>query len=134
MNARTISWVATVLVTVACGGSKEDPMLKEAASVHNEAVALAGTLEERINALQADTTAGISPDSIAAWNAAIKLWESDLVEVPGNEEHHHHDHGEGEEHDHHHHEAAPNVTSDEMLIIQKELKARIEAIAKRIPQ
>lgn len=109
-------------------------MLKEAASVHNEAVALAGTLEERINALQADTTAGISPDSIAAWNAAIKIWESDLVEVPGNEEHHHHDHGEGEDHDHHHHEAPPNVTPAEMLTIQKELKARIEAIANRIPQ
>ncbi|MCU0420238.1 MAG: hypothetical protein MUC38_11355 [Cyclobacteriaceae bacterium] len=133
MNIRHL-FLLPLLWLAACGGSKENPMMKEAAAIHNEAVALAATLEERIHALQADTTAGVSPDSIAAWNAAIKLWESDLVEVPGNEDHHHHDHGEGEHHDHHHHEAPPNVTPEEMLTIQKELKARLEAIAQRIPR
>jgi hypothetical protein len=119
---------AFLFLTAACGGPKEDPMMKEAATIHNSAVALAESLEEKIKELQADTSLHISPDSVAAWNAAIRLWESDLVEVPGNEEHHHH----GDEHDHHDHEAPANVTAEEMLTIQKELKARLENISKRI--
>jgi hypothetical protein len=76
-----------------------------------------------------DAAAVASIDStVAALDAVAKSfeeWEENLVEVPGlAHEHHHH---EGEEH-HHDHKPAPDVSGDQMIEIQKEIKANIQKI------
>ncbi len=101
---------------------KEDTLLIEAAQIHQEAVTLAIQLEEQ---LANDATS--LKDSVIIWQEAIEKWESNLVEVPGNEngEHHahvHHDHGK----------QLPELTSEQMLAIQKELKAQLDNIKSRI--
>lgn len=102
--------------------NKEDTVLTEAAQIHNEAVALAIQLEEQ---LANDTTS--QEDSVMLWREAIAEWEFNLVEVPGNENGKHH------EHDHHNHgKQLTELTSDQILAIQKELKAQLDSIKLRI--
>ena len=106
-------------LTACSASSKEDKVLQEAADVHNMALLMAEELETTLkqNTFPADSTSAIL--------AAIEAWENDLVEVPGNEHHH--------EHEGHNHSHEPvNVTAEEMLKLQLELKQRIEQIKKRV--
>jgi len=107
-----------LLLLSACSPSPEDKLLQEASDVHNAALLIAEELEAALNQNM------IPADSASAIRAAIEAWENDLVEVPGNE---HHDH-EGHNHSH----EPLNVTAEEMLQLQLELKQRIEQIKKRI--
>ncbi len=106
-------------------GHKEEQLMKEAAIIHNEMVAQAEALEERLNGLSTDNSFPFS-DSIHVWKSDLALWESELVEVPGNEEHHH---KEGE---HHHDHQQLNVTAAQMMVIQLELQRCLYVIVKRI--
>lgn len=128
IKIKSYKFLILLLVLCACGGRnrQDEALLKEAAAIHNQMVILAETLEKKLETLQNDTTHTIPADSITAWMQAIKAWESDLVEVPGNEEHHHHEEGE------HHHQNTPDVTAEQMLVIQKELNIRLEALRQRI--
>jgi hypothetical protein len=123
---------AAVTLAVACSGipKEEERLLKEAATIHNSAFDKAGELEEMLENLKSDTT--VIADSVEILLKAIEAWESQMVEVPGNE--HHHDHAEeGEEHHHHHeHGKTLDVTAQEMLTVQQEMKRQIEAIQVRI--
>jgi len=114
------------LVMMDCTVSKkEDPLLREAAQVHNEAVALAKLLEAQLDQLSLDST--YLKDSIDVWQTDLENWKSNLVEVPGNESHDLH------EHNHHEHgKRVPDLTSDQMLSVQREMKAQLELITSRI--
>lgn len=108
-----------LLGLVACSApSNENKLLQEAADVHNTALLIAEELETTLKQYT------FPADSASAIMAAIKAWENELVEVPGNE---HHDH-EGHNHSH----EAVNITAEEMLHLQLELKARMEQIKKRV--
>ncbi|MEZ4903133.1 MAG: hypothetical protein R2822_15940 [Spirosomataceae bacterium] len=129
------------LFLVACG-DKKDPLMEEAGKIHLEAMAIEEGLHEQIEGIDSlkvaldekrktitDAAATASLDSTVAMLDAVansfETWEENLVEVPGlAHEHHHH---EGEEH-HHDHKPAPNVSSEQMVEIQKEIKANIEKI------
>lgn len=123
-NQRILSIVLILLMTH-CSVKKEDSLLTDAALLHNEAVALASQLEEQLATLASDTTH--LRDSVTAWRIALKNWQSNLVEVPGNE-FPQHDHA----HHAHKHEAAVDLTSEQMLTLQQEMKAQIEELKKRI--
>lgn len=120
---KTLLFLIVSFVMFYCSApKKEDTLLREAAQIHNEAVALAAQLEEQ---LANDTT---SPkDSVTIWQEAIEKWENNLVEVPGNEngDHHANDH-------HNHGKQLPELTSEQMLAIQKELKSQLDVIKSRI--
>jgi hypothetical protein len=104
---------------------KKDALLEEAAKIHNEAVELAKQLEDELSQLARDTT--YMRDSLESWRVAIEKWENNLVEVPGNESHDH------KSHDHHYHgKQQSELTSDQILSIQNELKAQIDSIKSRI--
>lgn len=134
---------ALILGLVACQ-EKENPQLKEAAVIHNEAHEIMEQVEPEIKDLDllqsALTTKKATTKDTAAISAALvavnqvkaefKEWEENLVTVPGVEdEHEHHDHKEGEEHHHHYeHKKAPDVAPDQHLAIQKEIKKNIEKI------
>lgn len=107
------------MVLSACSpSSQEQKSLQEAANVHNAALLIAEELEATLK------LSTIPADSAFVITAAIEAWVNDLVEVPGNEHHHHEGH-------HHSHEPV-NVTAEEMLQLQLELKHRIEQIKKRV--
>lgn len=109
----------------ACTREKDDAtLLKEAAAIHNEAIQTASELEESLYILALDT---MIQDSAKLYLEAIETWREDLVEVPGNEADHHDDF-------HHHHEPAGNynITSTEMVAIQKALKVKIDSLAAQI--
>jgi len=133
---------ASLCVCLASCGDKKSPKMEEAGKIHLESMAIEETLHEQVEGIDSlkivlqekrknltDAAATASLDSTVAMLDAVaksfETWEENLVEVPGlAHEHHHH---EGEEH-HHDHKPAPNVSSEQMLEIQKEIKANIEKI------
>ncbi len=116
-----------VVVFVGCSvqSTHDKKLLTEAAKLHNEAIALAEQLEKELKLLASDTT--IAQDSVVLLHSAIKAWEDDLVEVPGNEAHHH---PEGAHH--HRHAEQPDLTPEQMLTVQQELFARIQNLQQRL--
>jgi len=136
-----------LLFTACCSlftacGDKKDPKMEEAGKIHLEAMEIEEMLHEQVEGIDSlkivlndkkktvtDAATVASIDStVAALDAVAKSfeeWEENLVEVPGlAHEHHHH---EGEEH-HHDHKPAPDVSGDQMIEIQKEIKANIQKI------
>ncbi len=141
-------WILFVLA--ACGPSKEDTTMSQAAAIHNEAteighrtsmgVSQLKSLEARLNQPQKDSLNAIMTD--------LSDWYESLVEVPG------HDHGEhGHDHDGHDHEAHDHEGHDheghdhnhgneqnyleglpasEVLAIQAALKKEIEWMEARV--
>ncbi|AYQ34508.1 hypothetical protein [Runella sp. SP2] len=125
---------------VACGPDK-DPKMEEAGKIHLASMEIEEALHEQIEGIDSlkvvlndkkksltDAAAIASIDSTVAQLDAVaksfEEWEENLVEVPGlPHEHHHH---EGEEH--HDHKPAPEVSGEQMIEIQKEIKANIEKI------
>jgi hypothetical protein len=108
--------------------NKEKEVFANAASIHNEMMKTVEAMEEQIAALEKDSINSVPTDSLTAWKEAIELWESDMVEVPGNEEHH-----DDKEGGHHHHDhKTVEVTAEQMLFIQQELSSRLASIKSRI--
>ncbi len=125
-NQRIVSIVFLSLYMTQCSPSKkEDELLTNAAQLHNEAVALASVLDQQLDTLEQNIN--YVKDSVVAWRTALKKWEGNLVEVPGNESH---------EHDHanhaHHHEKAVELTPEQIFSVQQEMKAQIEKLQRRI--
>ena len=137
-------FAAAVWTLAACNPEK-DPRLQQAAQIHNQAMAMHGeamasvgsakALLPRLKARRDSASAAARPalDSAMAgieqMDERMDAWMAEVVEVPGNEEdgHAHHEHGKGEAHEHSH-EAPPDVTPQQMLDIQKEMKKNIEGI------
>ncbi len=124
---------------------KKDPQLQQAAQIHNQAMAMhdevmasvggAKALLPRLKARRDSASAATRPalDSAIAGiertDKRMDTWMAEVVEVPGNEEdgHAHHEHGKGGAHEHSH-DAPPDVTPQQMLDIQREMKKNIEGI------
>ncbi|MCU0341194.1 MAG: hypothetical protein MUE30_15045 [Spirosomaceae bacterium] len=129
------------LLLTACE-EKKDPKMEEAGKIHLAAMEVEEAVAEHVETSDSlktlltekkktltDAAAVASIDStIAALDrvhAAFHEWEENLVEVPGLP-HEHHDHGDGgHQHDH---KPAPDLSPDQMLEVQKEIKANIEKI------
>lgn len=99
------------LLFTACQPS-EDAALAEAQRLHRQVVELETRLLTQYQRLE-------RPDSAQqAWYEEFKEWQSNLVVVPGVE----HDHSHDDHHHHDHlHEAAPQLTSEQLLDVQKSL-------------
>ena len=119
---------------------KKDPKLIEAAKLHNEASEIQATLEPQIEGIDslivvlndkkktiknAKVIAHI--DSVTAALGVVSKnmadWEANLIEVPGMP----HAEQTGEHH-HHEHKKAPDMSADQMLQVQQEIKKGIEKI------
>jgi hypothetical protein len=98
--------------------------LAEAAAVHEEAMQIFHELEDLIKVLEQNDT--IPAEALQNIKAALTDWEENLVEVPGFE--HEHDHGEHGHHHHHHNHKSPELSSEEMLQLQQELRNTITAL------
>ena len=147
-----ILFVGLSLAFLSACGTKQDPLLQEAAQVHNQAIAVhdevmkqledAQQLTQKLKARResADSTGRAAIDGLIAEmdssQKAMDTWMNEVVEVPGEEGHNHsHVHKKAENHDHaHDHAAQPEVTPQQMLDIQKEMKKNIEKIQADLTQ
>ena len=137
-------FLTIVLVSTLACTDKKDPKLEEAGKIHNEAHEIGEAIEGQIEAIDSlktllaekkktmtDAAAMARLDSTSAAlegvQKAFTAWEDNIVGVPGMA--HKHEHAEGEAHKHdHNHKPAPDVTPDQMLEIQQEMKTNIEKI------
>jgi hypothetical protein len=142
----TLLFYLTVCLT-ACNSSPENTSaLTEAGKIHNEAVASHDSLTKMVTAefpgLRQKLAARkqtIPADSVLfqQYSEAItsldetatelEEWEENIVEVPGNE----HVHKAGEKHEH---KPAPDVTPEQMLAIQKEMRVNLRTISDNLRQ
>ncbi|MDE2722821.1 MAG: hypothetical protein OXI59_05550 [Gemmatimonadota bacterium] len=67
-------------------------------------------------------------DSLQVIEKDFELWEKNVVEVPGDDSAEAHDHGHG----HHHEKEDLQVTPEQMVEIQKELKSNLEKLLLRL--
>jgi hypothetical protein len=118
--------ICAVMLGACRQGTDDEKLLKEAATIHNEAIQTASKLTDSLYVLGKDTT---RQDSVKLYIEAIENWKADLVEVPGNETDHH-----GDFHHHHAPAEAITITAAEMLAVQKALKVKIDSIAARVRQ
>lgn len=151
-NLFSIQGIVSLLfgIFVLTGCNSADPaaqkIYKEASMIHNEAVTIENTVKEKIASLdevmaQLSTQIEATTDSVAAaplqaiateltgLKDSYGLWAGSVIEVPGQE--HDHDHGhdhEGHDHSHDHDNAGMDMSPEDMLELQKELKTKIQEI------
>ena len=148
-------WI--LLFLLACGPSKEDLALADAAAVHDEAVEVGYHTSKAVNQLKnmEGDLDQVQLDSLQALTEDLSHWYELLVEVPGydHDDHYHHGHShsdhsghdhddhEGHDHEGHDHSGHDHGTStnylegksaDEILAIQSELKKEVEKIQARV--
>ncbi|MEL7219669.1 MAG: hypothetical protein AAGJ93_00040 [Bacteroidota bacterium] len=99
-----------LLINSGCTGSAPtDLLLKESFQIHQQALQLAEETHEILLKLPKDDPYRVGIES------RLEAWSNNLVEVPGFEHDHHHGH-------HHHHGPQLELTPEDMLIVQKELR------------
>lgn len=140
LKIRTFAIVLISLFTIMACNEAKDPKLAEAAQLHNEATQMQAGIEQQIEGIDslkniltekrktltdAAALARIDSTTAALTSVAVSMeeWENNLIEVPGMA----HEHHEGEHH-HHEHKKAPDMSADQMLQVQKEIKKGIEKI------
>lgn len=121
---KLIPFISIVMLMACSFTGKEDMIMKEATSVHNTMIEKAEKLKGELEIIRSNLTTRMPVDSIHKLLTELEEWEKELVEVPGNEEHHH------AKHEHHDH-APLNVTSREMLYIQYDFKQRLDSIERK---
>jgi len=139
------SLFGAALFCACTNASKQDPDLRKAAELHQEAIQietavkpLLEQLGQQKNALNIQGRALTEQEQhfiarIEGLEKSYDYWESNHVEVPGFEhaDHAGHEHG----HDHHGHDhdhgSGLDVTPADMLLIQREFRDSIQAIQQR---
>lgn len=117
---RVLTIYFLMILLGACSHKKNDPVLAEAANVHEEAMHIFHELEDLLKSLKQNDSIPLA--KLESIKSALLEWEENLVEVPGYEhEHGHEDHG----HHHHHEKKDTHLTSEEMLQLQTELRNNI---------
>lgn len=128
-----VLFLCIVMITACNSAKKENPVLKEAAQTHAQALEIeklvAPQLEELTQWKNGINVQGraLTPEEVELVQAIESIvqryeyWEENHVEVPGYE----HDH---EGHEHHDHGAALELTAEDMLVVQREFRDSIVAI------
>jgi len=125
-------WIWMFLL-IGCTSAKDEKILEESREIHSQAIKLGKQVDEKIAQLKEelgsmeDSLKAVAKDSVISLKADLSIWEASIVEVPGDD--HDHDH-QGHDHDHGH-APSPDLTPEMALEVQKELKARAEALNNR---
>lgn len=142
MKYKIFFFLLSLAALYSCTGEQQDPMLEQAAAIHNEAVEIEQLTRKKLDSLQRHkqqlvTESGALPAmeqefirSLDQLKQDIDSWSNNLIEVPGFEHHHHHGHDHSHD-DHDHGKKQPEVTPEHMLNIQREFRDSIIAIRQR---
>ena len=137
---RTFSLLLLLALAAACR-KNEDPALQQARQVHMEAHEQMEGLEPQMAAADSlwnllqdakkttrDTTAYATAQvGLRQSLLAFNQWKENIVGVPGLEEDEHAGHDHGHQHNHSH-EKAPDLTPQQLLAVQQEMKASLDKI------
>lgn len=126
-----ISLMLLIIFSVSCSSKKNEDhkMTAQSIHLHNSMLRKANQIEHELQLMRTDSAFVMHKDSVEHLFKALFKWKSELVEVPGNDDHDH----EGHDHsDHDHSRAAPDVTPEQMLEIQNDLDSSLSAIGKRV--
>jgi len=142
-----LNFVVLLCFISACGShnhaeeeysEEEKKVLKEASEIHNQATKLYEDISSKKEELKKNIKQFEEKDKekfsqeIEDAKTLLKdfeTWESEIIEVPGNEHEHSH-----EGHHHHHHAPIVEVSVEEMLQIQKEMLANIQKLSERLEE
>ena len=136
--------ISGVFIIIACNSAKkENPVLKEAAQTHEQALQLekqvAPQLAELTQVKNSINVQGraLTPEEqalvqeIEVIERSYGYWEENHVEVPGYAHAHDHD-DEAHSHEGHDHGAKLELTPEDMLTVQREFRDSIVAIQRRV--
>lgn len=131
--------------TTAKTDQKDQEILKEAAKIHNEAIniglALAPQLEQFRQTKNSINIQGraLTPvelkfvEKVDRLNASHNYWQQHLIEVPGFGHDHSHDHAGHDHSDHsHQHSSGPDLSADQMLQAQQDIRDSILMIQQQV--
>ncbi|MCA0365373.1 MAG: hypothetical protein LCH67_15125 [Bacteroidetes bacterium] len=121
---KTYRFIVLFVLLMACKNS--NPKLEEAHQIHLDIITLLNDTENLLNSLSSASIQKINEDSLQIFKMQIEDIEKNIVEVPGFEQEQHH---QGHEHKH---DAPVNYTDDQILLIQKEMKAELIKIQEKI--
>lgn len=124
----TFATVMLAMTLSACSRSAEQQsdLNSQAMVIHNTMIGKSNEIGHRLLELLRDPAFVQQRDSIRAAMELLETWKGELVEVPGNEAHEH----EHQHHDHAH--RSPDLTAEQMLAIQEELRFKLNLIEERV--
>lgn len=115
--------IISVLLISCTSKVSDEKRNHEAIIIHNSMMKKANQIERHLNELKNDAT--VNRDSMKLFSTLFQQWSTDIVEIPGNENHDHSGHV-------HSHSTIPDITEEQMLEIQRELDERLSKIGKII--
>ena len=130
-----IKKILLLVFVLGCAPSKDDKLIQQSIEIHGEAMTIGKDVKEKIKQLSAKTDGLDSlmqsaiKDSVKNLEQAWEEWEASIVEVPGNEDHDHDHHDHDHDHDH---SPAPDLTPEQVLEIQQDIKKRATGLNDRV--
>lgn len=130
MRLKVISVIMFAFFVSCHGENKEDAHhLQQAADIHKAMMEIEKQFENQLDSLKSFSHHAVDiRDSLQVIEKDFELWEKNVVEVPGDDSAEAHDHGHG----HHHEKEDLQVTPEQMVEIQKELKSNLEKLLLRL--
>ena len=130
MRFKVISVVVFAFFVSCHGENKEDAHhLQQAADIHKAMMEIEEQFENQLDSLKSFSHHAVEiRDSLQVIEKDFELWEKNVVEVPGDDSEEAHDHGHG----HHGEKENLQVTPEQMVEIQKELKSNLEKLLLRL--
>ncbi|MDE2697702.1 MAG: hypothetical protein OXI23_02435 [Gemmatimonadota bacterium] len=140
MEKQNPMWLKVISVIgfaffVSCHGeNKEDAHhLQQATDIHKAMMEIEKQFESQLDSLKSLSHHAVEiRDSLQVIEKDFELWEKNVVEVPGDDSAEAHDHGHEHGHEHHHEKEDLQVTPEQMVEIQKELKSNLEKLLLRL--
>ncbi|NOS55301.1 MAG: hypothetical protein HOP37_03485 [Cyclobacteriaceae bacterium] len=118
---KTVLFISGVMLALSCS-QKEDTSLKKAIAIQEESFSVLDNIQATIQSLRKNPAL---IDSIAKIEREIAKWENEMVDVPGYESTHH-------QHKHSHSHKVVELTPDQMLSVQQELRQQLTDIQARL--
>lgn len=130
MRLRVISIIIFAFFASCHGENEEDAHhLRQAVAIHKAMMEIEEQFENQLDSLKSFSHHAVEiRDSLQVIEKDFELWEKNVVEVPGDDSAEAHDHG----HEHHHKKENLQVTPEQMVEIQKELKSNLEKLLLRL--
>ncbi len=118
---KTVLFLTGMMLALSCS-QKENALLKKAAAIQQESFSVLDNIQATIQSLRKNPAL---IDSIAKIEREIAKWENEMVDVPVNESTHH-------QHTHSHSHKVVELTPDQMLSVQQELRQQLTDIQARL--
>jgi predicted transcriptional regulator len=118
---KTLLFIASVMLAFSCS-QKENATLEKAAAVQIESFSALDSIERTIQSL---TNIPALTDSIKKIEREVAQWETEMIDIPGYESTH-------LEHNHSHSHKIEELTPEQMLSVQQELRQQLTDIQARL--